>query len=109
MCSFLFSPDFFPRWLAASCGLARRNSAEDFFSVVFVIRHVAGKERGTIFGRWATLLKRSSRIVDRRLGMALVGLLSDRREEVLPADKESDRLYNRSQVCRESVYFNLHK
>lgn len=56
-----------------------------------------------------TLLKRSSRIVDRRLGMALVGLLSVRREEVLPADKESDRLYNRSQVCRESVYFNLHK
>lgn len=50
LCSFLSSPHFFPRWMAASCGLARHHSAEDFFSGVAVIHQVAGKERGTIFG-----------------------------------------------------------
>lgn len=50
LCSFLLSPQFFPRWLAASCGLPRRHPAEDFFSdvcLLFVV-WLERKEEGSL-------------------------------------------------------------
>lgn len=44
-------------------------------------------------------------MVDRQLRMALVDLSNDRREEVLSANKECNRLCDKSQVRRESFYF----
>lgn len=102
LCSFLFSPHFFPQWLAASCGLARPRIP---FRSLIVARHVAGKEGRRIFGWWAAFLKRTNRMVDHRSRMALVGLSSVRWEEVPSADKESNRLYSKTQVWGECVYF----
>ena len=72
--------------------------------VCFLTRHVAVKLRGRIYGWWATSLKGTSKMVDLWLRMALVGLSSTWSEEVLPVDKESNRLDDRNQAWRERIH-----